>query len=692
MPCADPLNCPGTDLPVINVSSERQDVAVSFGYHFERHYSQVCESTDPAIVALCNPIPPYNPEPPLVHSNDAQTCTENCPGDIIKTYTVPAGSILAMTRARANELAMILACRGATAMCFGDPPTLFLNTPQSCSYPCVVGPARTYTTPAGTFADLTQEEADAAAYAFACELAALICGGPPGGGGSGPGGTTGGTGTGGGPGPSGLPGSGGGSGTPPPSGTPPLVFYNNAAQTATATCGSDVFSYTTPAAMFRNTSFAAANASALSYAQNQVALLARCLGNLARDHFCSGFPLSLTVTQTGVGTAAQMHWDATAMPPGLTFVDGVISGTPTGSGSYTFTVQAVNAFNGVEAHRDYTITIQDITTTSLPGATESTAYDQVLAIAGSIGDVAWVITSGALPTGLVLDAATGSISGTPTLPDEQEDPVTFNFTVGATSNGLQCTRSLSIEVTPVTVGVEPVEWWAMEEPSGARVGSIQSIQLVPTDIGGGIDIVGQPGVVGDAATYIKGAFVPEFMLMVGEITTDLAYVLNTGITFFGWGRRTTGTDPHLQAFSPRLYLYTDALGTQLVGSLSLEDGGVAGTARVIATNEFAFIDAAVSHPTVLGEKFFWCLQFNPDTHEASVSINAGVPVTSFPLALTEIPSAAYGQVQILFGGHFQAAECQFDETAVYYAFLSQAQIEYLYNAGLGRTWPNTLPP
>jgi hypothetical protein len=55
-----------------------------------------------------------------------------------------------------------------------------------------------------------------------------------------------------------------------------------------------------------------------------------------------------------------------------------------------------------------------ITTTTLPGATVGQTYSQFVAATGGVGTVTFSITSGALPAGLSLNAATGEISGTPT--------------------------------------------------------------------------------------------------------------------------------------------------------------------------------------------------------------------------------------------------------------------------------------
>ena len=125
---------------------------------------------------------------------------------------------------------------------------------------------------------------------------------------------------------------------------------------------------------------------------------------------------------------------------------GTISGTPTTAGTCTFTIRVVDS-NGQETTRDLTINIAQapppfvITTTSLPAGTVNQGYSTNLQAANGATPYGWSIISGALPSGLQLDASAGEISGYPAIAG------TFTFTVQVRdSDGQTATKQYSISI------------------------------------------------------------------------------------------------------------------------------------------------------------------------------------------------------------------------------------------------------
>jgi len=120
-----------------------------------------------------------------------------------------------------------------------------------------------------------------------------------------------------------------------------------------------------------------------------------------------------------VGGVAPYNWvtQGGIIPPGLTLSNtGLLSGTPLGVGSFTFTTQVSDSFTPTQqTSRTFNIVVGNpltITTASLPNAFQNLAYSQQIVATGT-APLTWSVTSGTLPTGLTL-ASNGTVQGTPT--------------------------------------------------------------------------------------------------------------------------------------------------------------------------------------------------------------------------------------------------------------------------------------
>ncbi|MCL1526428.1 putative Ig domain-containing protein [Xanthomonas nasturtii] len=145
---------------------------------------------------------------------------------------------------------------------------------------------------------------------------------------------------------------------------------------------------------------------------------------------------------------------AGTLPAGLTLAsNGTLSGTATVEGSFNFTVTATDA-NTFTASRAYALTVAGphlvLPASTLPAGTAGQVYAATIAPAtGGTAPYSYALTAGALPNGVVLDTATGGLSGTPTLSG------TFNFTLTATdstpSPAAQASQSYAVTIAAATL-------------------------------------------------------------------------------------------------------------------------------------------------------------------------------------------------------------------------------------------------
>ena len=166
---------------------------------------------------------------------------------------------------------------------------------------------------------------------------------------------------------------------------------------------------------------------------------------------------SQTVTSANGTGARTLSISAGAVPTGMTFTPatGVLNGTPTAAGTFTFTVTATDTV-GATGSQAYTIIINavpSITTTSLPNWTiNKTGYSQTIATSNGTSPITFAVTTGTLPTGLTITGSSGLVSGTPTAAGTSNFTITATDAAGATAaQAYTVVIAAAVTVTPASM-------------------------------------------------------------------------------------------------------------------------------------------------------------------------------------------------------------------------------------------------
>ncbi len=222
---------------------------------------------------------------------------------------------------------------------------------------------------------------------------------------------------------------------PPP---PIILFYNREVACDILCPDGTTFTFTVLAGTFADFTQADADNQAHLYACQQVALRRVCISSFARC-LCVGSAFSSTITATGGIGPIRFTIFSGALPDGLTMtLAGVISGTPTASGVFHFSIKATTLDGGYNV-KPFTLSVLEIVTSSITGYTIGTPYSFQMLGAGGSGNYQWSIASGTLPTGLTISDS-GLISGTPTA--DGTNPVEFRLI------DLQCEAAVATVYPP----------------------------------------------------------------------------------------------------------------------------------------------------------------------------------------------------------------------------------------------------
>ena len=242
-------------------------------------------------------------------------------------------------------------------------------------------------------------------------------------------------------------------------------------------------------------------------------------------------------TLTATGGTAPYTWSVNAgtLPPGITLsAAGVLSGTPTTTGSYPFTVNVTDANKGV-ATASITLVVTSAVTLTFsapPNGVVGTAYSDTLTAAGGTTPYTFSISAGTLPAGLTLNASTGVVSGTPTTAG------TSNFTVKVTdAKSATATFATSITILSTMLTVAVTASAATAAPSGTVTYTITATNSGQVALTGATftdalsDVLDDASYNGDAsATAGSVSFASPNLTWTGNLAVGAAATITFSVT------------------------------------------------------------------------------------------------------------------------------------------------------------------
>jgi outer membrane autotransporter protein len=300
---------------------------------------------------------------------------------------------------------------------------------------------------------------------------------------------------------------------------------------------------------------------------------------------------------------------AGALPPGTTLsaTTGVVSGTPTVPGTYSYTIRAADTQNAALTAQGNAVTV--VVTAALqlgssnPGSTMPVGrtWSQTNTASGGTAPVTFALASGALPPGLTLDPVTGTVSGVPTTAGNYTYAIKVTDAAGVVVIGSPMTFSVlaapSIALTPTaltgtSVGVPYTQALSASGGTAPYTYALSSGSLPP-----GLTLNPSTGVISGTPTQVgEYAFVVQVRDSQGNsgqvsltlnvratvvtIVTPTTLIARPGIPVNEQIIATGGTAP---------YTFTLASGALPPGITLTSDGRLSGVATRPGNYDFALI-------------------------------------------------------------------------------------------------------
>ncbi|WP_125486022.1 Ig domain-containing protein [Edaphobacter aggregans] len=303
-------------------------------------------------------------------------------------------------------------------------------------------------------------------------------------------------------------------------------------------------------------------------------------------------------------------WSITSgqLPAGLSLVasTGVISGIPTVSGTFNFTISVADSASPAQSvSTSASITVSSsqlaILSPQFPSGGVGTAYSIAMKAAGGTPAYTWSITSGQLPTGLSMGSSSGVISGTPTVGG------TFKFTISVADSAspaqsISTSASITVSSSQLTIlsplfpsggvgtaysiamkaaGGTPTYTWSITSgqlPTGLSMGSSSGVISGTPTVGGTFNFTIS---VADSSNPAQSVSTSASVSVGSSQLAITSSVLSSGIvdTAYSTALQASGGTP--------AYTWSIAAGSLPAGlTLAATTGVISGTPTTSGTSKF----------------------------------------------------------------------------------------------------------
>ena len=344
-----------------------------------------------------------------------------------------------------------------------------------------------------------------------------------------------------------------------------------------------------------------------------------------------------TLTESGGTSPFTWSVSSGSLPAGISLsADGTLSGTPTATGTFSFTVKVTDA-NSQSATQATSLTVNagvSATFTPPPAGQVGVAYTDTLTAAGGTPPYTWSVNAGSLPPGITLTSA-GVLAGTPTAAGSYAFTVNVidqNNGIATSSITLVVTATLSLTFTAPPAGQVGVAYTDTLTAAGGTTPYTWSVSA--GSLPAGLTLTASTGVLAGAPTT-AGTF--SFTVKVTDANNQTA-TKATSITVAGGVLAiTVPASTTLPSASPGGTI-SARLGTVTV----TDNRGIAGASWTATVTGTTFITGGGTPPETipLTQVTYWSGgatattgtgTFTPGQVNAAAAVNLAVPQIAFSL-------------------------------------------------------------